>query len=654
LYVPRLDEFRVITPAPSDPSSLPIRSIADLERFSLDQPSGHRVHVRGVVALNVSDGSVYITDSTGSFYVRRKQQTPLKPGDRVDALGFLGVMDRHPVLEDSVFQVLGSGPAPVPVKVTAAQALTGEFDSALVKIEGRLTQSALTPDEKFLVLRQGSIVFRAISEADLPAPALASLREGTLLEVTGVCVVDTDVSGTPTLFRIRFGAPQDVVVLQSPPWWTVERALGMGGLLAVAILAALAWVASLRGRVQAQTGIIRGTLDATGDGILVVDSRRNFVTANEKFAALWGIPPSVMDTRNYPAMLQHVLGQVQEPEGFLTRLREVYASAEVTSDDVIEFRDGRVIERHSEPHRVNGKCVGRVWAFSDITDRARAQNDLRRAKDAAEAANRAKSEFLANMSHEIRTPMNGVLGMTELCLDTELTPEQREYLGMAKSSADALLVVINDILDFSKVEAGKLELYLTEFGLRDNLEDTVRSLAVRADEKGLEMSCEVSPDVPELVIGDPARLRQIVVNLMGNAIKFTQQGEVGIQAAVHSMSDDQAILHFVVRDTGIGISPEKQRLIFEAFSQADASTTRRFGGTGLGLTISSRLVDMMGGRIWVESEPERGSQFHFTIRLGVPTPQLERAELSESARFPADATLPIASRIPVSHFSVES
>ena len=633
LYVPNLNQIQVLAPAPSDSASLPVRPIADLQRFSLNQPSGHRVHVRGVVTLAVPDGSVYVTDSTGGLYIRRKQQMALKRGDRVDVFGFLGVVDRHPVLEDSVFKVLGRGPAPSAAQVTAAQALHGEFDSGLVKIRGQLLQNAPTPDEQVLVLRQGSTVFRAISKIESPAPALASLREGTLLEVTGVCVVDTDVNGTPTAFRIRFGTAQDVVVLQEASWWTVERALGLGALFAVAILAALAWAAILRRRVQAQTGIIRGTLDATGDGIVVVDARGRIVTANERFKAMLGFRRSATDANDSDDLLQRILGQVKEPEAFKAGMSAVLTSGEVTTNDVIEFRDGRVFERHSEPHRVNGRSVGRVWAFRDITERTRAQRDLERAKEAAEAANQAKTAFLANMSHEIRTPMNGVLGMTELCLDTDLTSEQREYLEMAKSSADALLVVINDILDFSKVEAGKLELDFIEFNLRDTLEESARSLAVRAHQKGLELTCEVAAAVPETLVGDPNRLRQVVVNLIGNAIKFTPEGEIGIQAAVESVSDGQITLQIVVRDTGIGISPEKQRLIFEAFTQADASTTRRFGGTGLGLTISSRLVEMMRGRMWVESNPGCGSQFNFKVPLAVRKPQIEQGQPWESGCF---------------------
>src|ERR1035441_4501126 len=510
--------------------------------------------------------------------------------------------------------------------------------------------------------------------------------------------------------------------------------------------AGIAWVANRR--AQALAGVLRAALDCARAGILVVDNRGRIVASNRRFSEIWKIPESIVASRDDSQSLAWARGQLKSPEDFLKKVEELNGNPEAHSDDTLDFKDGRAIRRHSEPLRVGGRSIGRIWNFVDVSEQVRveealahertllhtlaeslpdyiyakdtesrfllvntagarmigavapaevlgrtdfdfypaelasrymaderrvwetgesfinqeepcvdvitgtrkwllttkvpfrdasgkirglvglgrditaskiAAEQLRGAKDEAEAASRAKSEFLANMSHEIRTPMNGILGMIGLALDTDLTAEQREYLGMVEVSAESLLAVLNDILDLSKIEAAKLELEAIDFDVRDNLETAVKTFAIAAHQKGLELACDIHPDVPARVSGDPTRLREVVMNLVGNGIKFTERGEVALDVCVDeagSANEGAVALRFTVRDTGIGIPEAKQKLIFQAFAQADGSTTGKHGGTGLGLTISARLVELMGGRMWLDSETGEGSRFHFTARFG--------------------------------------
>ncbi len=319
--------------------------------------------------------------------------------------------------------------------------------------------------------------------------------------------------------------------------------------------------------------------------------------------------------------------RLQEEAEILSRIRK--GNCVEHMETVRVTKDGRRIDVSLTISPVkdrNGRIIGASKIARDITDRKRAESELNAAKDAAESANVAKSQFLANMSHELRTPMNAIIGMTDLALGEELSPTLRDYLQTAKQSADGLLELLNEILDLSRIEAGNFQLESTPFDLRKSVEQVVKTLSVRAYEKGLELVCDFG-NVPTQFVGDPLRLRQVLVNLVGNAVKFTAKGTVVVSTTVEASEGENTIVQFTVADTGIGIALEDQERIFKPFTQADSSTTRQYGGTGLGLAITRRLVERMGGRIWVESALGKGSIFRFTTRLGLRGGDEEEPEL---------------------------
>jgi PAS domain S-box-containing protein len=384
-----------------------------------------------------------------------------------------------------------------------------------------------------------------------------------------------------------------------------------------------------RQRVESEVLKLSHAMEQTGSTVIITDTRGKIEYVNPKFTAITGYTREEAVGQT-PRLLK---SGVQDEKVFDELWQTVSSGREWRGELCNRSKSGELywaLASISPVRSPDGETVHYVAVMEEITDRKRAEEELRQAKEAADAASLAKSAFLASMSHEIRTPINGIVGMIELVLGTELADEQKEYLNMARTSADALMALLGDILDFSKIEAGKLELERIKFRLGSCVGDLVKSVALHGHQKGLEVGWRVDPDVPDHLVGDPGRLRQVLINLLGNAIKFTEQGEVQVRVSREDGGDHQeVILHFAVSDTGIGISEEQQRDIFSAFAQVDSSMSRSKGGTGLGLAIARQLVELMGGRIWVESNVGQGCVFHFTARYRVHLASLDRTARAE-------------------------
>ncbi|MFL6576722.1 MAG: response regulator [Povalibacter sp.] len=623
MFVYSPDSMQVINPSTAKSSTIETRPIQQLLRFSNKSSFGRRSRIEGVVTLR-APSTLYVQDETGSAMVQTLNPDA-QPGDRIEAIGYPAPSDHGTVISDAVVRRLGKHEPATPERVTAEQILSGNLDNRLVSIEARVLSHVSGATQQTVVLQDAYTNFNAQLDGGIP---LEELREGSIVRITGVTAVQRqilyfrDYNSVPASFRMLLRSADDVVVVKPAPWWNLRHAWPALSVLSLSICLAMLWVFVLRRRVQHQTAEIEGqraflrqVIDMCPNFIFVKDADGRFTLVNRAIAEAHGLKPSEM------------IGKSDAEIGMAPEQVEAYRR-----DDLEVLSSGQqkeVDEEHQAPHGQTrwvhtvkrpllddqGRATKILGVANDISLHKFAQDTLRNAREVAESANRAKSEFLANMSHEIRTPLNGILGMTTLCMDTELSREQREYVETVKLSADGLLIVINDILDFSKIEAGKLELENIEFDVRETLDAAVKTLALRAHQKGLELVSEVACDVPAVLRGDSNRLRQVLLNLLGNAIKFTETGEVIARLALEAREGTDCMLRFTVSDTGIGIPPDRQQQIFKPFVQADSSTTREFGGTGLGLTISSRLVAMMDGGIWVESEPGRGSDFHFTIRL---------------------------------------
>jgi PAS domain S-box-containing protein len=630
LHVPDLDSVHVDEQPPTDPFALSTESIGELLRYRPDEDVGRRIKIAGIITSVRLDGTVSLQDGSGGMLLRMQFRQALpRLGDRVEMVGYSTIGSFSPTLVDARLRILEPGTEVAATNATPEEILGGLHPSELVKVNARLVEDAFFRPGGSLVLQSGSVVFEASLPPSLERSDAERLAAGSQRAVTGVCEVQGGLGNQPRSFRLLLRRPEDVQLLVRPPWWNLRR-LGwvVTGIGAVGFLT-LVWnllLAKKNRQLHESEERARSILNNVQAGIIVIDPvSRQVLDANPVALSLLKrnqeeVVGQVCHNHVCPAdrggcpVLD--LGEtVNNSEGVLVRADGVHAP----------------ILKTVVPIMLGGRRV-LLESFVDITERRHAQTELEKAKLAAEAASEAKSRFLAMMSHEIRTPLNGVTGMLHLLLRDRPTARQRHWIDMAQSSADTLLRVINDILDFSKVEAGKLDLRDAPTLLHITIGKTAAAFAHKAAGKGLAWSLYLDPAVPSVVETDSDRLAQVLGNLLGNAVKFTDAGSVGLRVTLQADTSEAAWVRFEVTDTGMGVSSEQQERLFKPFSQVDNSTTRRHGGTGLGLGICKELVELMGGRIGLESAAGKGSTFWFEL------PFKKTTLVPASPIAPADAT----------------
>jgi PAS domain S-box-containing protein len=632
ILAPTVAAADVRTPPPAAAGDLPLRSVIEIRKLALQHTFQHRVRTRGTVVLQTSSLTpskhiLHVQDGIGAIAVEVNADVRVPTGSVAEITGFAGTFFGTPVLSSAQITPIGAGALPEAAPVTVAEVMGGKHAGQLVRLKGTFVNFGKGPGYQLLNIENGGTPV-AVYLYDWPEHGpLPDIREGSTLELTGVTAVFYDGVGTPTTVIMVIDSTESIAIVDVPSWWTPGRAITALAIAAGICLLAFLWIGVLNARVRAQTRALTTQFERTAalqqrwtdlvanasDVILTWDLKGRLTSLNKTGQSTLGLSEEVAQ--------RHMLRDIVAPESASvvdSLVGWLQKPAERIEIEVVSSSGQRIpLELNVQAMFEHREHVGFQAIARDMTQHKRVERALRDARDAAEDANRAKSEFLANMSHEIRTPMNGVIGMTQLALMTELTSTQRDYLETVNRSAESLLGILNSILDFSKIESRKLEMESVPFELRDLAGDTLKPLVVAAEAKGIELIFDIAPDVPDAIVGDPLRLRQIITNLVGNAIKFTEAGHVLLEVREDRHADTGTVLHFSVSDTGVGIPREKQPLIFEPFSQADGSTTRRYGGTGLGLAISSSLVTLMGGRMWLDSEPGEGSTFHFLATFGV-------------------------------------